>query len=326
VNLERIKLSADLQSIRANLIEAQSIRALQISFYEINDLLSKYPASVDAKILRDDIRKAINIETAQEIRPPKSVCGIPINSELTLLWEWWESSFSSRKTYLLILVSVLLSVAVISFTWRSDRSQVKSPVPTPSVSPATPGLGSQNIVVEPTFVKTYQQNGAVAKLGKPISQAESWQGGENHPGETGLIQKFSGGVEGQGAIIKSDNSTQSFWVGGVFWLVYMKNKEFGGVKSILSAPTSNRYPTNGGWRQDFKDYSAILEKSNKIFSVYGGIGEHYLKKEEGEKGRLGFPTSMELGRGGKVIVQEFEHGCIHYGDVSTYTMIRPRVC
>ncbi|MDB9311617.1 PA14 domain-containing protein [Spirulina sp. CS-785/01] len=96
----------------------------------------------------------------------------------------------------------------------------------------------------------------------------------------------------------------------------------GGASGILGQPTSLHwhYIDNGGERQNFQG-GAILKSDHGIFPVFGGIGSHYLNQEGGQKGRLGFPTSKEIGVGNGVIHQHFENGYIRYGDGPTRTIM-----
>ncbi|MGC1198358.1 MAG: S8 family serine peptidase, partial [Geitlerinemataceae cyanobacterium] len=104
-------------------------------------------------------------------------------------------------------------------------------------------------------------------------------------------------------------------VSGEFWNIY---NILGGAGGIFGNPISDRYAVNGGERQDFQG-GTIIESSHGTFPLFGGIGAHYLFSEGGEAGRLGFPTSGEIGVGNGVIVQKFENGQIVYGDGDTRT-------
>lgn len=158
-----------------------------------------------------------------------------------------------------------------------------------------------------SYIDTSNRNGGKTILGSPTNNVHSWQ--------SGYTQDFSGGSEGKGAIMKANGSTNSYWVGSDFWSKFL---EVGSAGGILHYPTSDRYSTNSGWRQNFQG-GAILKSAKGIFPVFGGIGAHYLNSENGEKGRLGFPISGEISKGNGVVIQNFENGRIVYGDGPTRT-------
>jgi N-acetylmuramoyl-L-alanine amidase len=112
-----------------------------------------------------------------------------------------------------------------------------------------------------------------------------------------------------------DDDNLPYSVSGEFWNIYTAQ---GGTGGIFGNPTSDRYAVNGGERQNFQG-GAIVQSSNGTFPLFGGIGAHYLITEGGEAGRLGFPTSGEIGIGNGVIIQNFEKGRIVYGDGDTRT-------
>ena len=94
-----------------------------------------------------------------------------------------------------------------------------------------------------TYVNTFNNNGGLSALGSAT--------GNVHPAGTGngYLQEFSGGSEGSGAIMKSGDNDNSYWVGSFFWDAYVQT---GGVTGILGYPISDRYEFNGGWKQDFQ--------------------------------------------------------------------------
>lgn len=168
-------------------------------------------------------------------------------------------------------------------------------------------VGYDGTSTHQTYINTFNRIGGEAVLGLPLNNV--------HPWENGYAQDFPGRLDGKGAIMKSNANDNSYWVGGDFWTTFLGA---GGAGGILRYPTSDRYATNSGWRQNFQG-GAILKSSKGIFPLYGGIGSHYLNNENGEKGRLGFPTSGEVSIGGGVIVQNFENGRIIYGNGPTRT-------
>jgi Effector-associated domain 10/LGFP repeat len=221
-----------------------------------------------------------------------------------------------RPRQITIVVGIL--VVTVSITYLSFNPQ-------PPITVFEIGSDGKHTVQ--SFIKSYKDQGGIAKLGKPFGLRSFWKNQEGNG--DGYIQDFSGGSEDQGSIILPSTLDKTFWVGGSFWRIFQSApgiKGVGGVQGILVYPTSNRYPTkDGGWRQDFKG-GAILKSSKEIFAVWGGIGEHYLKTEGGENGRLGFPTSRELGVGGGIKVHHFQNGCIRYDDNGspTRTIMLPK--
>ncbi|NEU76052.1 LysM peptidoglycan-binding domain-containing protein [Hassallia byssoidea VB512170] len=169
-------------------------------------------------------------------------------------------------------------------------------------------VGYDGVAINSTYRNTFNRDGGTASLGSPINNVHSWG--------NGYIQDFTGGSDGKGGIMKSNANDNSYWVGGDFWNKFV---EAGGAGGILYYPTSDRYSTvNGALRQDFQG-GAIIKSDKGIFTVYGGIGSQYLKVEGGEKGRLGLPTSGEVGIGNGVVVQNFEKGRIVWNNGSTRT-------
>ncbi|HLO87525.1 MAG TPA: S8 family serine peptidase [Nostocaceae cyanobacterium] len=185
-----------------------------------------------------------------------------------------------------------------------------TPLPPPPSQPQ-PNLnntvGYDGGATHQTYINTFNRNGGSSVLGSPTNNVHRW--------ENGYTQDFSGGSDSQGAIMKSNANDNSYWVGGDFWNKFL---DTGGANGILQYPTSDRYSTNGGQKQDFQG-GAILQSGRGIFPVFGGIGSHYLNNEGGQNGRLGFPTSGEIGVGNGVIVQNFENGRIVFGNGPTRT-------
>ncbi len=168
--------------------------------------------------------------------------------------------------------------------------------------------GYDGTAIHSTYRNTFNRVGS-SLLGSPVSNVR--------PSGNGFLQEFAGGSDGRGAIMKSNANDKSYWVGGDFW---NKLQQAGGASGILSYATSERYTTvSGASRQNFQG-GAIIKSRSGIFTVYGGIGSHYLK-EGGERGRLGLPTSGEAGIGNGVIVQGFEKGRIVWNGGSARTEI-----
>jgi hypothetical protein len=197
-------------------------------------------------------------------------------------------------------------IANPSFIYTGQTISVPKQVSPPTVN-LNNTLGYDGASAHQTYINTFNRNGGSSVLGSPINNV--------HPWSDGYIQDFSGGSDYKGGIMKSNANDNSYWVGGDFWNKFL---DTGGAGNILKYPTSDRYGTNGGLRQDFQG-GAILKSGRGIFPVFGGIGGHYLNNEGGQNGRLGFPTSGEIGVGNGVIVQNFENGRIVYGDGPTRT-------
>jgi uncharacterized protein with LGFP repeats/pimeloyl-ACP methyl ester carboxylesterase len=157
-----------------------------------------------------------------------------------------------------------------------------------------------------TYINTFNRLGGSGAVGSATNNVHHWG--------NGYTQDFQGGAEGHGAIMKSDANDNSYWVGGSFWNAYLATGN--GADGALGYPTSDRI----GNRQNFQN-GALINGSNGIFAVYGGIGGHYLNNEGGENGRLGAPTSGEQGIGNGKIVQHFQNGDILYGSGATSTLL-----
>jgi murein DD-endopeptidase MepM/ murein hydrolase activator NlpD len=169
-------------------------------------------------------------------------------------------------------------------------------------------VGFDGASVHGTYNNTFVRSGGASIVGAPINNV--------HPWGNGYVQDFRGGTEGSGIVMKS-NADNSYWIGGSFWNGYLAA---GGSGGILGYPTSDRYATNGGFRQDFQGGS-LIQSAKGIFPIYGGVGYQYLHFEGGQKGRLGAPTSGEIGIGNGAIVQNFEKGYILYGRGPTRTVM-----
>ncbi|NJL67228.1 MAG: S8 family serine peptidase [Microcoleus sp. SM1_3_4] len=160
-------------------------------------------------------------------------------------------------------------------------------------------VGYDGGAVHNTYVNTYQRNGAISKLGYPTNNVHSWG--------PGYIQDFEGGSDGKGGIMKSHTNDNSYWVGNDFWTTFLAT---GGAEGILKYPTSDRYFTKSGERQNFQG-GAILKSKNGTFPIFGGMAGKYFELGA-ENSFLGFPTSGEIGLGDGWIIQRFEGGYILY--------------
>ncbi|MEH1897618.1 MAG: S8 family serine peptidase [Nostoc sp.] len=199
-------------------------------------------------------------------------------------------------------------IANPSYIYTGQTIYVPKQVASPTVN-LNNTVGYDGNSTHQTYINTFNRNGGSSVLGSANNNV--------HPWGNGYTQDFSGGSEGNGAIMKSNANDNSFWVGADFWTKFWDTGASGG---ILGYPTSDRYSTNGGQRQNFQG-GAIIKSSQGIFPLFGAIGAHYLNNEGGEKGRLGFPTSGEIGIGNGVIVQNFQNGRIVFNDGPTRTEI-----
>ncbi|MEG3925959.1 PA14 domain-containing protein [Microcoleus sp. T3_D1] len=160
-------------------------------------------------------------------------------------------------------------------------------------------VGYDGGAVHDTYLNSYQRNGGISKLGYPINKV--------HPWTQGYTQDFEGGSDGKGAIMKSNANDNSYWVGNDFWTTLLAT---GGADGILKYPTSDRYFTKSGQRQNFQG-GAILKSKNGTFPIFGGMAGKYFELGA-ENSFLGFPTSGEIGLGDGWIIQNFERGYILY--------------
>jgi uncharacterized protein with LGFP repeats/surface antigen len=162
--------------------------------------------------------------------------------------------------------------------------------------------------VHTTYVKTYQRNGAIPKLGYPLNDV--------HPWYDGYIQDFEGGSQGRGGIMKSNANDESYWVGGEIWQKFL---DLGGAKTV-GYPTNDATPVEGGLDnsggtvQHFRGGpegipSKIWLSKHGAHPTWGAIGTRY-EDMGGPSSWLGFPTSKEIGLGSGWIKQNFEGGYI----------------
>ncbi|MCL1464370.1 S8 family serine peptidase [Argonema galeatum] len=234
-------------------------------------------------------------------------------------YEWDSYTIKSEDTLSAIALRTMGSSSATYYNFIAQKNGIANPnliypgqtilIPRQVSAPVNLNntVGYDGTSTIQSYIDTLNRNGGKTILGSPTNNVHSWQ--------SGYTQDFSGGSEGKGAIMKANGSTNSYWVGSDFWSKFL---EVGSAGGILHYPTSDRYSTNSGWRQNFQG-GAILKSSKGIFPVFGGIGAHYLNSENGEKGRLGFPISGEIAIGNGVVIQNFENGRIVYGDGPTRT-------
>jgi hypothetical protein len=109
-----------------------------VSLYEVESVLSKSPHSVEANILRDDIKKAIKFESVHYNMDNihKSPTKTSSVSKVLSIKRWVIPILLSSSFLFLISIHYL-----IANFYKNER---KTPFPTPSTSPITPRLGFQN--------------------------------------------------------------------------------------------------------------------------------------------------------------------------------------
>jgi Effector-associated domain 10/LGFP repeat len=267
----------------------------------------------DAETIRQIIReeldlKAGNYSSNNLASGSRSVVGKKIVNSTVVTGDGNTVITNNLKPIVLIVVCgvILVGSMLAILIGKVPIPQTQQPSPIPIPTSFTVGNDGNNKLR--SFIESYKIQGGTLKLGDPSDLRKPWQ---NRQGESGYIQHFSGGSEEEGSLIFSTTNDKTFWVGSSFWRNFQVAQ---GIDGILAYPTSDRYLTrDNGWRQDFKGGS-ILKYSRGTFAVWGGIGSHYLKTEGGEKGRLGFPTSREMGVGGGIKIHHFQNGCIRYDD------------
>jgi hypothetical protein len=109
-----------------------------VSLYEVEGVLSKSPHSVEANILRDDIKKAIKFESVDYNMDDihKSSTKTSSVSKVLSIKRWVIPILLSSSFLFLISIHYLIA--------NFHKNERKTPFPTPSTSPITPRLGFQN--------------------------------------------------------------------------------------------------------------------------------------------------------------------------------------
>jgi hypothetical protein len=123
-------------------LNSSSVRELKVSLYEVESVLSKSPHSVEANILRDDIKKAIKFEVED-----KSVHYNIDNIHKDKTKTSSVSKVLSIKRWvipILLSSSFLFLISIHYLIANFHKNERKTPFPTPSTSPITPRLGFQN--------------------------------------------------------------------------------------------------------------------------------------------------------------------------------------
>ena len=182
-----------------------------------------------------------------------------------------------------------------------------------------------------SFIDAYNRNGGISTLGdaqgfleyeKPLLKKDSCN---KKVVCFSKIQRFSGGLEGQGVLTQSFNSSNAYWVGGVFFRAFHLALE----EDALLEPLSDRESHHGFTKQFFStkqgtsNCGAIFQIEAQAHYVGGKIGCHYFHKAGGEKGALGLPTSNPKPERNSWRVQYFENGCIRQSYNGNTRLIQP---
>jgi PA14 domain/FG-GAP-like repeat len=85
---------------------------------------------------------------------------------------------------------------------------------------------------------------AINRVGGPSVVGIDWNNGV-HPWGSAQVQDFRNGAD-LSIFMKADGTNTAYWVSGDFLKTYYRSRE------MLGNPTSDRYPSQGGWRQDFE--------------------------------------------------------------------------
>jgi len=153
----------------------------------------------------------------------------------------------------------------------------------------------------------FNRNGRFEGVGLPTGYVEPWEGGQT--------QQFTGGRDGQGAIMKPDGSSNAYWVGGKIWQEFLNRggAEYVGYPKTDAIRVKGGLDNSGGKVQHFRGAKGIPSKiwSSKhgAHPTWGAIGGRY-DKMGGSSSWLGFPTSGEKGIGNGWVKQDFEGGYI----------------
>jgi hypothetical protein len=115
-----------------------------MSLYEVEGVLSKSPHSVEANILRDDIKKAIRFEM-RDIKycyNQEKTCDVREISKYSASKVLWIKRWAIP---ILLSSSFLFLISIHYLIANFHKNERKTPFPTPSTSPITPRLGFQNV-------------------------------------------------------------------------------------------------------------------------------------------------------------------------------------
>jgi hypothetical protein len=241
--------------------------------------------------------------------------------------EWYEDEDETRPKFSIRIstiasllrwtLGILLSCSLGQFSMESLQDYQEKKLKETILSESGTLVGHDRKETHQPFLDAYNRNGGAEKLGSPNSFVEknrnlNWVRCEPHQHNCfPEIQKFSGGSEGKGVIVKSSYDSQAYWVGGAFWAAFDQINR----GPLTIEPISDRKPNRKWSIQRFSSEGeasgcgAIFQVSTRVFYTSGEIGCHYFYKENGEKGPLGIPTSNPQ-KVGADTVQYFENGCI----------------
>ncbi|MFP4123022.1 MAG: PA14 domain-containing protein [Coleofasciculus sp.] len=175
----------------------------------------------------------------------------------------------------------------------------------PGNIPVWSQIGFDGKITHAGFIQSFNRNGRFEGVGFPTGYVERW--------EQGQTQQFTGGRDGQGAIMKPDGSSNAYWVGGKIWQEFLNRggAEYVGYPKTDAIRVKGGLDNSGGKVQHFRGAKGIPSKiwSSKhgAHPTWGAIGGRY-DKMGGSSSWLGFPTSGEKGIGNGWVKQDFEGG------------------
>ena len=157
------------------------------------------------------------------------------------------------------------------------------------------GPGAGAYALQGAIKSAYDRGGAEkGPLGYPTS-------GEQPDGAGGVQQSFRNGRIVWSAATGS--ATLRGAIGG-------EHSRLGGVRGALGYPVSEERPDGaGGARQSFQKGTLLWSSRTGTDLVKGAIGDAYLSLG-GPAGRLGYPTSGEVVRSDRSVVQSFQGGTV----------------
>ncbi|MCT7957913.1 PA14 domain-containing protein [Laspinema palackyanum] len=171
--------------------------------------------------------------------------------------------------------------------------------------PVLSQIGFDGKTTHPGFIEAFNRNGGFWNVGRPTGYVERW--------ERGHTQRFTGGREKQGAIMKPDGSSKAYWVGGPIWQEFLNRggAEYIGYPKTDAISVKGGLDNSGGKVQHFRGGNGIPSKiwSSKhgAHPTWGAIGDRY-DQMGGPSSWLGFPSNGEKGIGNGWVKQDFEGG------------------
>jgi hypothetical protein len=159
--------------------------------------------------------------------------------------------------------------------------------------------------------REYQQysspNGSGGWLGFPTKREYAWNGGMRTDFEGGYIfwdgQRAKAYRHSESPQPKNSVTINGYTVSGKFYPVYQN------YQGTLGSPNSHVQAFSSSVTYQTFQNGSIVDSPRGTFPLYGAIRQKYLSVG-GLNGRLGAPTSGEIGLGNGVIKQEFENGYI----------------